>query len=61
MYKERTAHKIPIVKPEARKCSVNYQIRIDIHPNRLANALFQEQPVARMLKRLYPGDLVINS
>jgi hypothetical protein len=49
------------VEKEARKCSVNYRKRLDVHPNHLANALFLKQPVARRLKRLYPGDLVINS
>jgi hypothetical protein len=52
---------VTTVKQEARKCSVNYQKRIYVHPNRLANTLYQEQPVDRRLKRLYPGDLVINS
>jgi hypothetical protein len=51
---------IPTVKQEARKYCVNYRKRLDVYPNSLANALFQEQLGNRMLKRLYPGDLAIN-
>jgi len=47
---------VPTVKQEARKYSVNYCKRLDVHPNSLANALFQEQLGDRRLKRLYPGD-----
>jgi hypothetical protein len=52
---------VTTVKHEARKCSVNYRKQLDVHPNRLANTLFLEHPVARRLKRLYHGDLAINS
>jgi hypothetical protein len=51
---------IPTVKQEARKYSVSYRTRLDVHPNSLANALFQEQLGNRRLKRLYPGELAIN-
>ena len=34
---------VPTVKQEARKYSVNYRKRLDVHPNSLANALFQDQ------------------
>jgi hypothetical protein len=50
---------VPTVKQEARKYSVNYWKRIDVHPNSLASALFQELG-NRRLKRLHPGDLAIN-
>jgi hypothetical protein len=43
---------VTTVKQEARKCSVNYRKRLDVHPNCLANTLFLKQPVARRLKRL---------
>jgi hypothetical protein len=49
---------VPMVKQEPQKYSVNYQKRLDIHPNSLANALFQELG-NRRLKQLYPGDLAI--
>jgi hypothetical protein len=32
-----------MVKQEARKCSVNYRKRLDIHPNHLANTFFLEK------------------
>jgi hypothetical protein len=51
---------VPTVKQEAPKYSVNYRKRLDVHPNSLVNALFQEQLGSRRLKRLYPGDLAIN-
>jgi len=51
---------VPTVKQEARKYSVNYRKRLDVHPNSLANALFQDQLGNRRLKRLYPGDLATN-
>jgi hypothetical protein len=51
---------IPTVKQEAQKYSANYQKWLDIHPNNLANALFQEQLGTRRLKILYPADLVTN-
>jgi hypothetical protein len=51
---------IPTVKQEAPKYSVNYRKRLDVHPNSLANALFQEQLGNRRPKRLCPGDLAIN-
>jgi hypothetical protein len=51
---------IPTVKQEARKYSAKYRKRLDVHPNRLANALFQEQLGNRRPKRLYPGDLAVN-
>jgi hypothetical protein len=50
----------PTVEQEAQKYSTNYQKRLDAHPNKLANALFQEQLGTRRLKRLYPADLVTN-
>ena len=51
---------VPTIKQEARKYSVNYRKRLDVHPNSLANALFQDQLGNRRLKRLYPGDLATN-
>jgi hypothetical protein len=51
---------VPTIKQEARKYSVNYRKRLDVHPNSLANALFQDQPCNSRLKRLYPGDLATN-
>jgi hypothetical protein len=51
---------ISTVKQEARKYSANYRKRLDVHPNSLAHALFQEQLGSRRLKRLYPGDRAIN-
>ena len=51
---------VPTIKQEARKYSVNYRERLDVHPNSLANALFQDQLRHRRLKRLYPGDLATN-
>jgi hypothetical protein len=51
---------IPTVKQEAPKYSANCRKRLDVHPNSLANALFQKQLDNRRLKRLYPGDLAIN-
>jgi len=51
---------VPTVKQEARNYTVNYRKRLDVHPNSLANALFQEQLGDRRLKRLYPGDLASN-
>jgi len=51
---------VPTVKQEARKYSVNYRKRLDVHPNSLANALFQDHLRNRRLKRLYPGDLATN-
>jgi hypothetical protein len=51
---------IPTVKQEAPKYSANYRKRLDVHPNSLANALFQEQLCNRRPKRLYPGDLAVN-
>jgi hypothetical protein len=35
--------RVPTVKQEARKYSVNYRKRLDAHPNSLANALSEEQ------------------
>jgi len=55
-----TQHDLQTVEQEARKCSVNYRKRLDVHPNSLANALFQEQLAYSRLKRLYPGDLASN-
>ena len=52
---------VPTVKQEARKYSVNCRKRLDVHPNSLANALFQDQLGNRRLKRLYPCDLATNS
>jgi uncharacterized lipoprotein YbaY len=52
---------VTTVKHEARKCSVNYRKRLAVHPNSLATTLLLEQPVARRLKRLYPGDRAINT
>jgi hypothetical protein len=40
---------LPTVKQEARKYSANYRKRLDIHPNSLANALFQEQLGSRQV------------
>jgi hypothetical protein len=51
---------VPTVKQEARKYSVNYRKRLDVHPNSLANPLFQDQLRHRRLKRLYPVDLATN-
>jgi hypothetical protein len=51
---------IPTAKQEARKYSAKYRKRLHVHPNSLANALFQEQLGNRRPKRLYPGDLAIN-
>ena len=51
---------VPTVKQETRKYSVNYWKRLDVHPNSLANALFQGQLGNRRRKRLYPGDLATN-
>jgi len=51
---------VPTVKQEARKYSANYKNRLDVHPNSLANALFQEQLGNHRLKRLYPCDLSSN-
>jgi hypothetical protein len=51
---------ISTVKQEARKYSENYRKRLDAHPKNLANALFKEQLGNRILKRLYPADLVTN-
>ena len=49
-----------MVKQEARKYSVNYRKRLDVHPNSLANALFEDQLGNHRLKRLYPDDLAAN-
>ena len=51
---------LPTIKQEARKYSVNYRKRLDVHPNSLSNALFHDQLGNRRLKRLYPGDLATN-
>ena len=51
---------VPTVKQEARKYSVNYKKRLDVHPNSLANALLQEQLGDRRLQRPYPCDLASN-
>ena len=51
---------VPTIKQEARKYSVNYRKRLDVHPNSLANALFQDQLRHCRLMRLYPGDLAAN-
>jgi len=51
---------VPTVKQEARKYSVNYRKRLDVHPNSLANTLFQEKLGDRRLKWLYPGYLASN-
>jgi hypothetical protein len=50
--------RIPTVQHEARKYSARYRKRIDAHPNKLANALFEDYLGNRRLKRQYPGDLV---
>jgi hypothetical protein len=52
---------VATVKHEARKCSVNYRKLLAAHPTSLTTTLLLEHPVARRLKRLYPGDLAINS
>jgi hypothetical protein len=49
---------IATVQHEARKYIARYRKRIDAHPNKLANALFQDYLGKRRLKRQYPGDLV---
>jgi len=51
---------VPTVNQAARKYTVNYRKRLDVHPNSLANTSFQEKLADRRLKRLYPGDLAIN-
>ena len=59
-YSNKTWPSSTNVKQEARKYSVNYRKRLDVHPNSLANALFQDHLRNRRLKRLYPGDQATN-